>query len=390
MTTTKEQPSLWKAIEGTIEEIRPELTGLSHDIHGNPELSGEEVFARKAAMRLLKQHGFDADGEQPSAPTAFSMRKGSGELMVTYCVEYDALPNIGHGCGHNVNAAASVGAAIALSSIWRELDVTVHVLGTPAEENIGGKVDLIEEGFFNQSHIALMAHASANDIVGSSSLALNAWDATYRGKAAHAAAAPALGINALDAINIAQHAIALLRQQLPPGSIVSTIVLEGGESVNVIPDRTTLRIEMRAPDSIQLEAINQRVRNCLEAGALASGCNLRTEQLGHTFAELRQDQDLSAAYAAALQGRGRHAVFDSCAVASTDMGNVSHQVPTIHPMIGYEVNGAAHHTEEFARYGTSPQADSALVDAAYALAGAVLLAATDEKQRLRLINHLSK
>lgn len=373
-------------ITASLSKIKNEVVELSHQIHQNPELGGEEFFARKSTIAVLQRHGFILDRQQPSAPTAFRMRKGSGELVVTLCVEYDALPNIGHACGHNVNAASSVAAAIALSDLCEEIDITVHVLGTPAEESHGGKIDLLNEGFFDTSHLAMMVHASGEDTVGNSSLALNAWDITFLGKAAHAAAAPELGTNALDAASVAQHAIALARQQLPPNSIVSLIVLQAGRSVNIIPDESNLRIEMRAPSREQLDLINQKIRNCLEAGALASGCRLQVQERGHTFAELRQDPFLSTAYATALSERGRLAVVNDSPVASTDMGNVSLAVPAIHPMIGYDVQSAAHHTREFAHYGTTAQADAAIIDSAYALAGAAVRAAVDADQRTRLLS----
>ncbi|MDR4534754.1 M20 family metallopeptidase [Glutamicibacter sp. PS] len=387
MTQTLELSGLMKLIDASLLDRRGEVITLSHQIHGRPELSGQEYFAHKSTINVLRRHGFVLDRQQPSAPTAFSMRKGTGQLVVTFCVEYDALPNIGHACGHNVNAGSSVAAALALSEICSELDITVHVLGTPAEESHGGKVDLLNEGFFSTSHLAMMVHASGQDTVGNSSLALNAWDITYRGKAAHAAAAPELGTNALDAASIAQHAIALTRQQLPLKSIISLIVLQAGESVNVIPDESTMRIEMRAPSIEQLKLINQKIRNCLEAGALASGCELQIQERGNTFTELRQDPFLTTAYATALSERGRHPVIDSTPVASTDMGNVSLAVPSIHPMIGYDVQSAAHHTQEFTLYGIMPQADTAIIDAGYALAGAAVRAATDDIQRSRLLNH---
>ena len=385
MKKSTEIPILMKLIDGALKNSNRDVVTLSHQIHENPEMSGEEFFARQSTIRALDRYGFNLDATQPEAPTAFSMRKGTGQLVVTLCVEYDALPNIGHACGHNVNAAASVAAAIALSTICDELDITVHVLGTPAEESHGGKIDLLNDGFFSTSHLAMMVHASGQDTVGNSSLALNAWDITYRGKAAHAAAAPELGTNALDAANIAQYAIALARQQLPMKSIISLIVMQAGHSVNVIPDESTLRIEMRAPNIDQLTVINQKVRDCLTAGAIASGCELHIQERGNTFAELRQDSFLSSAYATALSERGRQAVFDSAPIASTDMGNVSLAVPSIHPMIGYDVQSASHHSKEFAFYGTTAQADTAIIDAAYALAGAVVRAATDSHQRTRLL-----
>lgn len=372
-------------ISAALERWRPRILRLSHAIHADPELSGQEFRAAKRASVLLRSAGFSLDTAQPVLPAAFSARCGSGELVVALCVEYDALPAIGHACGHNVNAACAVGAALALAAVADELGITVKVLGTPAEETSGGKVDLIAEGFFDDVNLAMMAHAGADDIIGGSSLAMCMWDVLYEGRPAHAAAAPAEGINALDALVVAQTAIALARQQLPPGSIVSLIVTEGGSAVNVIPERARAGVEMRSPNLASLRVIQDRVRRCLEAGALASGATLEVTPAGNAYAELRQDGFLSEAYREAMSVRGREVVFNNDPVASTDMGNVSQLVPSIHPLLGYDVGGAAHHTAEFAAYGSSASADRAVLDGAYGLAAAASSAARDPTQRARLL-----
>lgn len=372
-------------ISAALERWQPKILRLSHAIHADPELSGEEFRAAKRAAVLLRAAGFSFDGAQPALPTAFSARYGNGELVVAVCVEYDALPAIGHACGHNVNAASAVGAALALAAVADDLGITVKVLGTPAEETTGGKVDLIEEGFFDDVALAMMAHAGAEDVIGGSSLAMCMWDVLYEGRPAHAAAAPAEGVNALDALVVAQTAIALARQQLPPGSIVSLIVTEGGSAVNVIPERARASVEMRSPSIATLRVIEEKVRRCLEAGALASAATLKVTPAGNAYAELRQDRFLSDAYRAAMAVRGRDVTFNAEPVASTDMGNVSQLVPSIHPLLGYDVGGAAHHTAEFAAYGSSASADRAVLDGAFGLAAAASAAAGDPRQRARLL-----
>jgi amidohydrolase len=305
--------------------------------------------------------------------------------VVALCVEYDALPAIGHACGHNVNAASAVGAALALAAVASDLGITVKVLGTPAEETTGGKIDLIKEGFFDDVSLAMMAHAGAEDVVGGSSLAMSMWDVLYEGRPAHAAAAPEEGVNALDGLVVAQTAVALARQQLPAGSIVSLIVTEGGRSVNVIPERARASVEMRSPSFAKLGIIEDRVRRCLEAGAHASGSTLSVTPMGNTYADLRQDRFLSGAYQEAMAARGRNVDFNDKPTASTDMGNVSQLVPSIHPLLGYDVGGAAHHTAEFAAHGSSTSADEAVMDGAFGLAAAAAAAARDPQQRVRLL-----
>lgn len=368
-----------------LERWQPRILRLSHAIHADPELSGEEFRAAKRAGALLRSGGFSFDAAQPTLPAAFSARYGSGQLVVALCVEYDALPAIGHACGHNVNAASAVGAALALAAVADDLGITVKVLGTPAEETTGGKADLIKEGFFDDVSLAMMAHAGAEDVVGGSSLAMSMWDVLYEGRPSHAAAAPAEGINALDALVVAQTAVALARQQLPSGSVVSLIVTEGGSAVNVIPDRARASVEMRSSSLATLRVIEEHVRRCLEAGALASGATLKVTPVGNAYAELRQDRFLSEAYREAMTTRGRGVEFNDSPVASTDMGNVSQLVPSIHPLLGYDVGGAAHHTADFAAYGSSASADSAVMDGAFGLAAAAAAAARDPRQRARLL-----
>lgn len=379
------EPDINRELDIALGRWERELLDLSHAIHADPELGGQEFRAVKRVGGLLRKAGFSFEEPQPSQPTAFSARFGSGDLVVALCVEYDALPGIGHACGHNVNAASAVGAALALASVADRAGLSVKVLGTPAEETTGGKVDLIEEGFFEDVSMAMMAHAAATDIVGSTSLAMDMWDVVYEGRSAHAAAAPWEGVNALDALLVAQTAIAAARQQLPPASIVSLVINDGGSAVNVIPERTGASVEMRAPSIRNLQGIQEKVRRCLEAGAVASGCSIQITPHGNAYAELRQDPYLSEAYRSAMEERGRTVLFSSEPMASTDMGNVSQAVPSIHPMVGYDVRGAVHHTAAFAAFGASSGADTAVLDAAFGLAAAACSAATDPAQREKLV-----
>lgn len=383
--TVSTQPIVRDEVRATVTAHQDTLIALSHAIHADPELGGEEFRSVSKVTEVLRRAGFSFDRIQPDAPTAFAAAYGVGEFVVAVCIEYDALPEIGHGCGHNVNAASAVGAALALAPLADRLGLTVLALGTPAEESWGGKVDLLESGFFDGVAVAMMAHASGEDGVGASSLALGCWDMTFHGRGAHAAAAPTEGVNALDAIVIAQTATALARQQLANDVIMSSIVVDGGTAPNVIPARATARVELRAPRKDQLDIVWERVQRCYEAGALATGCTLSIEPVGHPFADLRQDAALGREYAAAMAAIGRVVELDGPAVGSTDMGNVSHRMPSIHPMIGYDVAGAVHHTAEFTAAGATPSADAAVLDAAYGLAAAAAALASDPVERERLL-----
>ena len=375
-------------IHAAVERWTAELVGLSHSLHAEPELGFAEYGSRDKVVRLAEAAGFFVETSVGGLETAFVARYGDGELVVAFCAEYDALPEIGHACGHNVNGAASVGAALALAAVADELGVTVKLIGTPAEETEGGKIQLLEAGVFDDVSAAMMVHAGAEDELGLSSYALCMWDVEYAGVPAHAATAPWAGVNAADAVALAYQAVGLLRQQLAPGLVVSFVIAEGGHSANVIPARARAQVELRASTTAELEGLQSRVRACLDAGALATGTTVVVTPRGRQFAELRQDDALTAAYTRALREVGRAGVVHHGEPrASTDMGNVSLLVPSLHPMIGYDVGGAAHHTAEFARHGTSPSADRAVLDGATALALVGEEIAADPALRSRLLRN---
>ncbi|WP_245172690.1 amidohydrolase [Streptomyces achromogenes] len=368
----------------------PDLIALSHSLHAEPETAMREHKSAAKITSLAENAGFDVTRGVAGLPTAFVATHGSGELVVALCAEYDALPGIGHACGHNVNGAASVGAALGLAAVADALGITVKLIGTPAEEDIGGKALLLEAGVFDDVAAAFMVHAAPEDSVGASSLAVGAWDVAYTGKPSHAALAPWEGVNALDAIALAHTAVGLLRQQLPPGVLVHDIVFEAGHAVNVIPETARARYELRARTTEDLAHARRRVRACLEAAALATGAELELTEHGADFADLRQDEFLTAAYTRAARSLGRDPVDRRGEVmASTDMGNVSHILPALHPTIGYDTQGALHHTAPFARYGNSAGADRAVIDAAIALAQVGVELATDSAQRKRCLDLLA-
>ncbi|MEV5816478.1 amidohydrolase [Streptomyces mutabilis] len=367
-----------------------DLVALSHSLHAEPETAMREHKSAAKIALLAEDAGFDVARGVAGLPTAFVATHGSGELVVALCAEYDALPGIGHACGHNVNGAASVGAALGLAAVAERLGITVKLIGTPAEEDIGGKTLLLDAGVFDDVAAAFMVHAAPEDSVGASSLAVGAWDVSYTGKPAHAALAPWEGVNALDAITLAHTAVGLLRQQLPPGTLVHDVVFEAGHAVNVIPGTARARYELRARTTEDLARARHRVRACLDAAALATGAELDLTEHGADFADLRQDEFLTAAYTRAARSLGRDPVDRRGEVmASTDMGNVSHVLPALHPTIGYDTEGARHHTAPFARYGNSPGADRAVLDGAIALAHVGVELATDPAQRRRCLDLLT-
>ncbi|MFJ4973439.1 amidohydrolase [Streptomyces sp. NPDC088755] len=368
-----------------------EVLALSHQLHADPELAYEEHRAARRITDLVEAAGFDVTRGVCDLPTAFTATVGAGELVIGICAEYDALPGIGHACGHNVNGAASVAAALALAPLADDLGITVKLLGTPAEESGGGKVDMLRGGAFDDVAAAMMVHAAPQDAVGMTSLAISSWKVGYTGRAAHAAVMPERGVNAADAMMIAQVAVAAYRQQMRPGSVVSGVVTRGGEAANVIPARTTADYDCRAVTAEELRELQARIRACFEAGALATGAELTLETVGNDYTDLRQDLAMGRSYLAAARALGRDVpdVDPNLRGGSTDMGNVSHIVPTIHPMIGYDCGDTIMHNPQFTRYGTTPQADRAVLDGGLAMAWTAIDLATTPTHRASLLARLA-
>jgi amidohydrolase len=334
--------------------------------------------------------GFRVERGIADLPTAFRATSGSGALHVAYCAEFDALPDVGHACGHNIIAASSLGAAIGLAAVADELDLTVTLLGTPSEEGGGGKIDLINAGYFDDVHTAMMVHPFPFERLDAHCLAVDHFDVTFTGKEAHAAAAPWVGINALDALTIANVAIGLLRQQLPPGDLVHGITLEGGSAANIIPARAVGRFMARSESSERLAELRIRVNACFEAGALATGAALEIEEIGSAFSHMETDPEILAHYRTAAEGLGRTFELDDEGVdrpmISTDMANVSLVVPSIHPMIAIPTNGAVNHQPQFTQACITPDADRAVLDGAIALARTAIGVAQDGPLRARLLS----
>lgn len=371
-----------------LESRREDVLALSHSLHAEPELAFEEHKSAKKIADLLEGAGFDVARGICDLPTAFSGTYGSGELVVGITAEYDALPGIGHACGHNVNGAAAVAAALALAPVADDLGITVKLLGTPAEEYGGGKVYMLERGAFDDVAAAMMVHAAPIDGLGFTSHAISSWKVAYTGRTAHAAAMPHKGINAADAMMVAQVAINAYRQQMIPGGIVHGVVTHGGEAPNVIPGHVTADYDCRAETADDLHELKTRIRACFEAGALATGAGLELTDVGRDYADLRQDAEFGDAYRRAAEALGRSfdLVPSGMRGGSTDMGNVSHIMPTIHPSIGYDCGETIMHNPEFTRYGTTPGADKAVLDGGLAMAWTAIELATADTTRERLLS----
>lgn len=361
------------------------LVELSNRLHADPELGWQEHRSSAAVAALLAEHGFAIEQPYLGLETAFrAVLRPGGSFAVGFLAEYDALPGLGHACGHNLISAMSAGGAIALSEVAEELDVTVEVIGTPAEEGYGGKIELLDRGAFRELDLALMAHPAPVDVAEAEPFAVAHWHVRYEGRAAHAAAYPERGVNANDAFIIAQTAIALLRQQLPSSVRVHGVQTRGGEAPNAIPERTEGRWYVRAETTEQLLELEERVRRCFEAGALATGAELTITPEGGRYAEMRTDEEALGFYRANALALGRDFDVSPEAAAmnraSTDMGNVSQLVHAIHPYIG--VGGdASNHQPAFAEACVGPIAEQTLRDGATALAWTALDVALARRAR---------
>jgi len=368
------------------------MLALSHDLHAHPEIAWEEVRSCARVADDLADAGFSVESDYAGLPTAFAARRGNGPLHLAVCAEYDALPGLGHACGHNIIAAMSTGAAVALAPYVDDLGITLTVFGTPAEEGGGGKIEMLDRGGFAGVHAAAMVHPGPVDVARAEPYAVSHNHIQYDGRAAHAAAYPDRGINAADAFTIAQVAIGLLRQQLPVGTRVHGVLTNGGEAPNAIPQRTEGRWYVRAESLVELAELEQRVNRCFEAGAVATGCELTITPESKPYAEFRTDEGLLAHYVARAQQLGRRFASGSDSLmnrASTDMGNVSQQIAAIHPYIGIDSLPAVNHQLEFATAAVSAAADRATVEGAAALALTLFDAASDASMRGRLTKSLN-
>lgn len=367
---------------------RDSLVELSHRIHSRPELAFEEHESSKWVADALSKAGFAVTKPAYSIDTAFTATVGDGPLHIAICAEYDALPGIGHACGHNIIASSAVGAGIGLAGLASEVGLTITVVGTPAEElgEASGKVLLLERGAFEGVHAAMMVHPAPFDVLMPRMTAVATFDVQFTGKAAHAAAWPEQGINAGDAMTLAQTAIGLLRQQMLPTDRVHGIVTKGGDAANIIPAFTSARYMTRAERLEDLGPLHQRVLRCFEAGALATGAELRIVGGHSPYAHVEHDAELAGIYGRNAEALGRSFRELGRVSGSTDMGNVSLVVPSIHPFMGIDSSPAVNHQPEFSPCCVLPAADKAVMDAAVAMAFTALDIAADDNVRSRLLS----
>jgi len=347
------------------------LLSVSHQIHETPELCFEEHAAHDLLCTVLEEEGLEVERSAYGLDTAFVARAGHSGPHVAVICEYDALPEIGHACGHNIIAAAGLGAGLAAASLAEELGGSVAIVGTPAEEGGGGKCFLLERGAFDGISAAMMVHPANHELASMSTIAVEQLEVTYTGRSSHASASPHLGRNALDGAVLGYMNVAALRQHIQPDERVHGIFTRAGDKPNIVPHDAAAQWYVRSPKLDGLAALKERVVACLEAGAAAAGVGIECRREAPIYADLLDSSVLLDLYQrnAAVAGRAV-GVPDAAAavVGSTDMGNVSHTVPSIHPMIKVAPAHVAIHTPEFAHYARSPSGDQAVLDGAKMMA----------------------
>ena len=366
--------TLKERLKAEVEARADQLVEASHQIHEHPETNYAEHFAHDLLTGLVEQAGIAVERGAYGLDTAFVARAGSTGPTVAVLCEYDALPGLGHACGHNLIATAGLGAGLAAAALAEEVGGRVVLLGTPAEEGGGGKILMARQGAFEGIDAAMMVHPAGDDLARMDVIAVQELTATYRGEAAHAAAFPHRGRNALDAAVLGYLNVAALRQHILPDERVHGVFLEAGDKPNIVPARAVTEWMVRSGSISSLAPLKERVRACLEAGAVAAGCEVAIEWKAVVYADMLDNEAMAARYvanAAALGRTVREPQGEAKVVGSTDMGNVSYLVPSIHPMIAAAPSGLPIHTPEFAEHARSPLGDQALIDGAVAMAWTV-------------------
>jgi len=369
-----EEEKLKEKLKAELEIRRSELVRLSSDIHDNPELGFQEVKAVSWLSNYLENNGFCVEKGVAGLATAFQATYGEGKPKIAVLAEYDALPGIGHGCGHNIIAASAVGAGVASKIVVDNLGGSIIILGTPGEETFGGKIDMIKAGIFDDVDVAMMVHPSVLNMAIYRTLACLPLEVEFFGKAVHAAIHPAEGVNALEAIILAFNSINSLRQHIKEQARIHGIITNGGEAPNVVPAYSAAKFIIRAPDYAYLEELQGKVLNCFKGASLASGARLKYRWGEKVYAPIKNNVAMARLFSDNLESLGRKLdIFDSQSpFGSSDIGNVSEVVPSMHPVVAIASPPVSLHSTEFASAAASEAGYQGLLDAAKAMAMTVV------------------
>jgi amidohydrolase len=364
------------------ETIETDLWSMARRMYEFPELGDEEYESSRMLASYLERHGFSVEMGIAGRPTAFRAIFSGGEPgpSIAYLAEYDALPGVGHGCGHNLIGTMSVGASVLLSKIIPKIGGTVLCFGTPAEETNGAKVPMAEQGYFDGLDVAMMVHPAGESSESGNSLAMDAIQYAYKGKAAHAAAAPEEGINALDAVLLLFNGIHALREHLPGDVRIHGIIREGGKAANIVPDYAVAQFYIRASTRLRVNKVAEKVNAIARGASLMTGAELDISHYELSYDEMVTNKALSRAFTKNLASISSLPIRPArSATGSVDMGNVSQRVPAIHPYIGLNDPSLVGHTKEFAEKTVTDEGRRALKEGALALAFTGLDVIVDER-----------
>jgi amidohydrolase len=367
-----ELDSLKQRVIEAIDGRRDDLIRIADAIHANPELPLEEFEAAALLTSTLEKSGFAVERGVAGLETAFvaTLHGQSGGPVVAFVAEYDALPGLGHACGHNLIAAAAVGAAWGVQPLLPELRGTVQVIGTPAEEGGGGKVIMVDAGVFAGVDAALMIHPSGENLIGRLSLTAYPVCIRFYGKAAHAAGMPEEGINALEALLLTFSGINALRQHLQDDARIHGIVVHGGDAPNIVPDYAEGKFLVRALEPPYAAQVLERVKACAEGAARATGARLEFEVCGPRYDGRLPNPKLVSLFRdnMAVQGVDMKLATGNEPMGSSDIGNVSQVIPAIHPYIAIGPDSLVGHSPEFREAAASPAGHEGMIHGAKALA----------------------
>ena len=366
--------SLKAKVMEEIDSHRAELRGLSLKIHSNPELGFQEVKAAVWLTKYLEENGFSIERGICELPTAFRGSYGVGKPAIAILAEYDALPDLGHACGHNIIGTCAVGAGVASKLAIDQCGGSIMVIGTPAEELYGGKVTMIERRAFDDVDIAMMVHPGVYDTATIQTLACQHLEVEFFGKAAHAAGQPEAGINAPEAMLQSFAAINSLRQHIKDKARIHGVITDGGEAPNIVPAHSAGSFIVRAEEDSYLDELKQKVLNCFIGAATASGARLEYRWGDVRYAPMRNNLALAQLFMQNMRSLGRQMKLSELnhTFGSTDMGNVSQAIPGIHPFVAIAPVEVAHHSPQFASAAASEAGTCGLIDAAKALAMTVV------------------
>ena len=363
-----------RSITQRIDEVADTLLSTSHAIHAQPELAFKEFFACETLTQVLEEHDINAEKAVYSLETSFEATLNASEETATAAIlaEYDALPGIGHACGHNIIATSALGATLGLQAVADQLPGKIRLIGTPAEEKGGGKELMARNGAFDGVDAAMMIHPAGTNLASMPCICVAEVEVIYHGKSSHASAMPHKGINALDGLLLAYQAISNLRQHIRSTERIHGIITEGGAAPNIVPDHAVGQFYVRAADERELALLKPRVQACFEAGAKGSGSEVEVNWANVDYLDLNTNWPLADKFQEHAESLGREFIPYEQALGfgagSTDMGNVSHRIPSIHPMLAVAPSNVVIHNPEFTKWAASEKGDAAVLDGAKALA----------------------